>query len=81
MLSSTAIPRLAIVALGLLLAAEPVTDSAVAAKPFIDLLVSVRNDLRAAKQWALADKVRDSLADLGVTLEDSREGTSWRFEK
>jgi len=67
--------------LGLQLAAEPVTENAVAAKPFVDLLISVRNDLRAAKQWALADKVRDSLAELGVTLEDSREGTSWRFEK
>lgn len=56
----------------------PATD--VAAKPFVDLLVEVRNDLRAAKQWALSDKVRDRLKDLGVQLEDSKEGTTWRFE-
>ena len=53
--------------------------SDVAAKPFIDLLVSVRGDLRAAKQWALADKVRDSLKELGVVMEDTPEGTQWRY--
>jgi cysteinyl-tRNA synthetase len=48
------------------------------AKPFIDLLVQLRNDLRAAKQFELADSVRHRLADLGITLEDSAEGTRWR---
>src|SRR5690606_21788334 len=51
----------------------------VAAKPFIDLLVSVRNDLRQAKQWALADRIRDGLQELDVVLEDSATGTTWRF--
>jgi cysteinyl-tRNA synthetase len=67
--------------LGLQLAEDAGGDVGVAAKPFIDLLVSVRTDLRAAKQWALADKVRDQLADLGVVLEDSREGTTWRYDR
>jgi len=48
------------------------------AEPFIDLLMQLRNDLRAAKQFQLADSVRDRLADLGITLEDSAEGTRWR---
>ena len=51
-----------------------------AARPFIDLLVAVRGDLRGARQWALADKVRDGLKGLGVALEDSSDGTNWRFE-
>ncbi len=61
----------------------PVEESrdSVAAKPFIDLLVSVRGDLRSAKQWALADKVRDSLKALGVALEDTPEGPQWRYEQ
>ena len=46
--------------------------------PFIDLLISVRNDLRAARQWALADKIRAELGRLGVILEDSPQGTTWR---
>lgn len=50
-------------------------------KPFIDLLVSVRSDLRTAKQWALADKIRDDLNELGIVLEDTADGTEWRVEE
>ncbi len=50
------------------------------AAPFIDLLVEIRTDLRAAKQWALADKIRDRLAELGVQLEDTPGGTLWRWK-
>jgi cysteinyl-tRNA synthetase len=48
------------------------------AAPFIELLIAVRNDLRAARQWALADKIRAELGSLGITLEDSPTGTTWR---
>jgi cysteinyl-tRNA synthetase len=47
------------------------------AAPFVDLLVSLRTELRAAKQWALADRVRDGLAELGVEVKDSPQGTTW----
>ncbi len=56
-------------------------SDSVAAKPFIDLLVSIRTDLRAAKQWALADKVRNELKALNVLLEDSPAGSTWRYEE
>lgn len=49
-----------------------------AAAPFIELLIAVRKDLRAAKQYALADKLRDDLAKLGIVLEDGPKGTVWR---
>jgi cysteinyl-tRNA synthetase len=49
--------------------------------PFIDLLLEIRNDLRALKQWELADQIRDRLTSLGVSLEDAREGTIWRIDK
>jgi cysteinyl-tRNA synthetase len=51
----------------------------VEAQPFIELLIDIRNELRAAKQWDLADKIRDDLASLGVTLEDTPTGTEWRM--
>jgi cysteinyl-tRNA synthetase len=51
------------------------------AAPFIDLLVRTRADLRAAKQYALADNLRQQLSELGVVLEDSPTGTTWRWEK
>ncbi|WP_322507937.1 cysteine--tRNA ligase [Anaerolinea sp.] len=51
------------------------------AAPFIDLLIEVRTELRKQKLWALSDLIRDRLAALGVTLEDTREGTTWRYQK
>jgi len=46
--------------------------------PFIDLLVQVRAQLRAGRQWALADEIRDRLAGLGIILEDGPAQTTWR---
>ena len=48
------------------------------AAPFIDLLITLRTDLRAARQFELADKVRDELAERGVILEDTKQGTIWK---
>jgi cysteinyl-tRNA synthetase len=47
--------------------------------PFVELLLSIRQDLRKAKQWALADKIRDELNNLGVTVEDTAQGSTWRM--
>ena len=49
------------------------------APPFIDLLVEIRTELRAQKLWALSDQIRDRLAELGIILEDSKSGTTWRW--
>jgi cysteinyl-tRNA synthetase len=54
------------------------TGSGANADPFIDLLVAVRDDLRGQKLWAMADNLRDRLAELGVTIEDTASGTTWR---
>lgn len=48
-------------------------------KPFVDLLVNIRTELRTAKQWALADKVRNGLKEQGIVIEDTPEGPVWRF--
>jgi len=49
------------------------------ADKFIDLLVEVRSEARSQKLWALSDMIRDKLNELGVTIEDSKDGTSWRW--
>ena len=55
-------------------------QQAQAADGFINLLVEVRGELRKQKMWALSDVVRTRLLELGVTLEDSKEGTTWRYQ-
>ena len=49
------------------------------AEPFVDLLVEVRQELRAARQFEMADRLRDRLQDMGVSLEDTPQGTRWRI--
>ena len=50
------------------------------ADKLIDLLVEVRTEVRAQKLWALSDQIRDKLKELGVSIEDGKEGTSWHWE-
>lgn len=47
---------------------------------FVQLLIDTRSELRAAGQYALADGIRDRLAGLGISLEDSADGTEWRAD-
>ncbi len=49
------------------------------ADPFINLLVDVRTEARKQKQWAMSDTIRDRLKELGVTIEDGKDGTTWRW--
>lgn len=42
------------------------------------LMIELRADARGRKDFATADKVRQSLAEIGVLLEDRKGGTEWR---
>jgi len=42
------------------------------------LLISVRKELRQAKQFQLADELRNGLTALGIILEDTPQGTTWK---
>jgi cysteinyl-tRNA synthetase len=44
---------------------------------FISLLIEVRAEARKQKNWALSDLIRDRLQELGVIIEDGKDGTSW----
>ena len=45
----------------------------------IQLLISVRNDLRAKKEFELSDKIRDQLEAMGVELKDKDKETLWSY--
>lgn len=51
------------------------------AEPFIELLISVRDELRRDRQWQLADKIRAEMEKLGIALEDTPRGTIWKYRE
>ena len=42
-------------------------------------LIAERTEARKQKQWARSDELRDQLKAMGVTIEDSKDGTTWRW--
>ena len=50
------------------------------ADAFIDLLLMLRQELRQQKLFSLADRIRDELLSLGVVIEDTPQGSTWRWE-
>jgi cysteinyl-tRNA synthetase len=58
------------------------TETAFAdAAPFIELLIKTRKQLRDAKQFKLADEIRNKLLETGVIMEDTAQGTTWKRKK
>lgn len=54
--------------------ASPTRDHAAT----IDQLIKARHVARAERDFAAADRIRGELAELGITVEDRKEGTFWR---
>ncbi len=43
----------------------------------VDDVLARRAEARAAKDWAMSDAIRDGLAELGIIIEDTADGTRW----
>ena len=43
----------------------------------LQLLINMRMEARANKDWVLSDKIRDELLAMGIQLKDGKEGTSY----
>ena len=43
----------------------------------VNMLIGMRNEARANKDFALSDKIRDQLTNLGINLKDGKEGTTF----
>lgn len=49
-------------------------------KGLVELLIEIRKDARTNKDFALSDKIRDDLKELGVQLMDGKEGTTFSID-
>lgn len=45
----------------------------------MDLLLTIRQQAKANKDWATSDKIRNELTALGFTIKDTKEGTEWKL--
>jgi cysteinyl-tRNA synthetase len=46
----------------------------------MNLLIDLRKQARADKNYALADQIRQQLGEIGIVLEDTKQGTTWKKE-
>jgi len=65
--------------LGVTAELEGTHDDAVAGieAQLLELLIETRAEARKAKQFAIGDMIRDRLAEMGIALKDSPQGTTW----
>ena len=55
-------------------------QGAVSVSALVDMMVSLRNKLREAKQYEFSDQIRAELLEMGIQLEDKPEGTIWKIK-
>jgi cysteinyl-tRNA synthetase len=48
-------------------------------KSLVDDLIEIREQARAARDWAYSDRIRNSLIAAGIVLKDTAEGPEWEF--
>jgi cysteinyl-tRNA synthetase len=48
-------------------------------KGVVEMLIEMRNEARANKDFALSDEIRDKLQELGIIIKDGKEGTTFSF--
>ena len=45
----------------------------------MEMIISLRNEAKTEKDFNTADKIRNELTRLGITLKDHKEGTDWEI--
>ncbi len=46
----------------------------------MNVLIQLRADAKANKDWSTADKIRDELKNAGIVIKDGKEGATWEME-
>ncbi len=45
----------------------------------VNLILKIREEIRKERNFALADKIRDSLNEMGIKIEDTKDGVKWIY--
>ena len=46
----------------------------------VDLLLDVRKEAKARKDWSTSDYIRDKLTEIGFEIKDTKEGVAWKLK-
>ena len=57
------------------------SDNSEVLNEVVDLLMKLRTEAKANKDWATSDKIRNELAAIGFDIKDGKEGVSWELKK
>ena len=49
-------------------------------KKVVDMILAVRQDAKANKDWATSDKIRNELTAIGIRVKDRKDGVDWEIE-
>ena len=63
---------------------EKAIGSSQSLKPYedaVDLLLSIRAEAKAKKDWATSDLIRDRLAAMGFIIKDTKDGVEWTLQR
>ena len=48
--------------------------------PLVNMLLDMRLEAKASKNWALSDQIRDRLTAIGIRVKDRKDGYDWEIE-
>ena len=59
---------------------ENVADNSTLISSLVGMILDIRSEAKANKDWATSDKLRDALASIGIKVKDSKTGSDWELE-
>ncbi len=65
--------------LGLLPETDPQAGNKVISK-LMEIILDLRREARTNKDWATSDRLRDAIANAGISIKDTKDGATWEVE-
>jgi cysteinyl-tRNA synthetase len=62
-------------------ASQSIQDSGKVVEGLMQLVLKLRMEARARRDFATSDAVRDGLKEIGILLQDGKQGTTWEIQK
>jgi cysteinyl-tRNA synthetase len=49
-------------------------------KGAVELIIRLRQEAKANKDWATSDKIRNELNSIGIEIKETKEGVDWKIK-